>query len=300
MLRMSRVFLPTALAAALALAGCGHSSAPESAGPSPASSPVPAQSASPAANAASTSASTASNALPGDHAQTKRYKIDINYPQLPASDAVLAGALHQTGDKAKQEFMEALPDPKELPEFADRQLQLKVDFSVAARMPRFVSVREKGMADTGGAHPNPIDGSFVLDTQAGKVITLDDLFTDPEQARQHLSEISREALQKTLLAKVPGGAKTPAKVRKEWQDNMREMIDDGTRPTQENFSEFVVLAGAGDKASGLQLIFSPYQVAPYVYGTQTVDVPVDAIADLLKPAYRDAFDTGDSTTKGSN
>lgn len=283
MLRMSRVFLPTALAATLVLTGCGRSSSP---GPA-----HPASTAAAAAGTVSIPAIAASSVVPDDHAQTKRYRIDIDYPRLPASDAVLARALHKTGNEAKHEFMQGLPDPQELPEFANRQLQLKVDFSVASRMPRFVSVRERGMADTGGAHPIPIDASFVYDTKSDKVISLDDLFVHPKQARQLLARVSRDALEKKLLANVPGGNKTSAKVRKEWVDNMRDMIKGGTEPTPLNFSEFVVLAGAGDKASGLQLIFSPYQVAPYVYGTQTVDVPVDTFADLLKPAYRDAFDT---------
>lgn len=285
MLRMSRVYLLTSLAAALALAGCGHSSAPDAASPDSSASHAS------SVKAIAPPAIAASSAVPGDHARTSRYRIDIDYPHLPASEVVLARALHKTGTEAKHEFMQGLPDPKELPEFANRQLQLKVTFSVASRMPRFVSVRERGMADTGGAHPIPIDASFVYDTKVGKVIGLDDLFVHPDQARQLLAKVSRAALEKKLLANVPGGNKTSAKVRKEWLDNMRDMIEGGTEPTPLNFSEFVVLAGAGDQASGLQLIFSPYQVAPYVYGTQTVDVPVDTFADLLKPTYRDAFDT---------
>lgn len=289
MLRVSRVCLPMALVAALTLVACGGSSAPDQ------DHPVghAATAASPASTV-STPAIAASSPVPGDHARTERYRIDIDYPRLPASDAVLARALHKTGNEAKHEFMQSLPDPKQLPEFAHRQLQLKMDFSVASRMPRFVSVRERGMADTGGAHPIPIDGSFVYDAKTGKLIALDDLFVDPDRARRHLADIARKTLEKELLAKVPGGNQTSAKVRKEWIDNMRGMIEDGTQPTQQNFSDFVVLAGAGDKASGLQLIFSPYQVAPYVYGSQTVDVPVDAFADLLKPGYRDAFDVGDA------
>lgn len=289
MLRMSRVCLPMALAAALALAGCGGSS-----GSGQNDSTGHASTTASSASMVSPPAIAASSPVPGDHARTERYRIDIDYPRLPPSDAVLARALHKTGNEAKHEFMQSLPDPKQLPEFAHRQLQLKVDFSVASRMPRFVSIRERGMADTGGAHPIPIDGSFVYDAKAGKLITLNDLFTDPDQARRRLADMTRKTLEKQLLANVPGGNKTSAKVRKEWIDNMRSMIEGGTQPTQQNFSEFVVLAGAGDKASGLQLIFSPYQVAPYVYGTQTVDVPVDAFADLLKPDYRNAFDVDDA------
>jgi hypothetical protein len=54
---------------------------------------------------------------------------------------------------------------------------------------------------------------------------------------------------------------------------------------------FVVRAGSTSDAPspGLALIFPPYQVAPYVFGTQTVDVPAGVFAKFLKPAYASAF-----------
>src|SRR5699024_6480709 len=141
MMRATRLSLATALGAVLVLAGCGQPSAPDSTASSTAA---------PAASAPAKPASAASTAsLPGDHAQTKRYRIDISYPQLPASEQTLTKALHQAGDKAKRVFMRVLPDPKEFPEWADRQLQLILKFSVAARMPAFVSIREQGMVNTG-------------------------------------------------------------------------------------------------------------------------------------------------------
>lgn len=296
--RHGHVSTLAALAAAMLMAGCGGPSSPQAEeGAAAASSAVVVQAASSAPASPSTVASgvsVAAGPLPGDHAETRRYRIDITYPALPASAATLDSKLHATGAQAKREFMRGLPDPDRFPEFADRQLALKIDFSVAAQMPRFISVREQGMADTGGAHPIPIDGTFVYDTSADTVIGLTDLFTRPQEALQRLSKLSRADLEKKLLAKVPGGARTPEDARREWEANMREMIHGGTEPEPRNFSGFVVLAGAGDRASGLQLVFSPYQVAPYVYGTQTVDVPVDAFADLLKPSYRDAFDGADA------
>lgn len=295
----------TTLAAVLALSGCGNSTpppSPDEGATSAASRSPPAVSTAPPATAPTTAATTPAPAdsVVADHVDKKHYRIDIDYPGLPASAKVLADALHATADKAKREFMRGIPDPKQFPGLAHRQLQLKIDFSVAARMPRFISVRERGMADTGGAHPLPIEASFVYDTASDQVITLDDLFTDPDQARARFAKLARTQLEKKLLAKVPGGARTPEDARQEWTQNMRDMINAGTEPKSENFSEFAILAGAGDKASGLQLIFSPYQVAPYVYGTQSVDVPVDAFADLLKPAFRDGFDGGDAGTHAAD
>lgn len=229
--------------------------------------------------------------LPGDHAITKRYKVDITYPPLTPQEAPLADALRKTAAEAKQEFLQGLPDPKQFPEFADRQLQLLIDFKLAARTNAFVSVREQGMSDTGGAHPLPIDASFVYDIRAHRVIALDDLFSDPATARVKLADFAREALMKKLMTQAPKPGEGSPQAIREWKQNMRKMIDDGTQPTVANFSGFVVRAGSQKNMTGpgITLIFSPYQVAPYVFGTQTVDVPTRVFSAWLKPQYRNTF-----------
>ncbi|GAB3035087.1 DUF3298 and DUF4163 domain-containing protein [Oleiagrimonas citrea] len=223
------------------------------------------------------------------HISTRRYRIDVTYPPLSPEADVLARALHARTEAARVDFMKGLPDPKTLPEFADRQLRMMIDYKVASRTPAFVSVREQGMIDTGGAHPIPLDGTFVFDLPHRRLVAFDDLFVDPVAARARLSVLARKALYAKLLDKVPGGDKTSAKVRKQWQDNMRGMIDDGTRPTAQNFGEFLVDGGGLDAPPSLVLVFSPYQVAPYVYGAQTVKVPLKDFASMLKPPYRGAF-----------
>ncbi|MEO6968001.1 MAG: DUF3298 domain-containing protein [Rhodanobacteraceae bacterium] len=233
----------------------------------------------------------AATALPGDHASTRRYKIAIDYPVLSATQAPLASALRRTGEDAKREFMQALPDPKQFPEFADRQLQLLIDFKIVARANDFISVREAGMSDTGGAHPLPIDASFVYDTRSQHVIALDDLFANPDAACRQLAQFARAAVTKKMLAQTPKPGEGSPEAIKEWMANTRQMIDDGTKPSTDNFSNFVVRAApnAADPSPGLTLIFRPYQVAAYVYGTQTVDVPTAVFGQYLNPQYRNAF-----------
>ena len=264
----------------------------------------------PQGNAASTSAAQASTAstsppvipppapasastagLPGDHAATPHYKIAITLPTLSADERPLADALRATADNAKREFMQSLPDPDQMPEFAHRQFELLLDFKIAATTPAFASLRETGMQDTGGAHPMPVEAAFVFDRKAGKLITLDDLFADPDTARKALANFAHDALLKKFMANAPKpGESSPAAIR-EWKSNMTQMLGDGTKPTSVNYSVFVVRAGAASNAAspGLTLIFPPYQVAPYVYGTQTVDVPAGVFAKFLKPAYANAF-----------
>ena len=229
--------------------------------------------------------------MPGDHAVTKHYKIAISLPTLPADAKPLSDAMRTTADNAKRDFVQALPDPDTLPEFANRQFELLLDFKVAAQTPAFISVRESGSSDTGGAHPNPVQATFVFDRKVGKLIALDDLFADPDAARKALANFAHDKLLRKFMANAPKpGEGSPAAIR-EWKANMLQMLDGGTKPTTVNYSVFVVQAGASQAAPspGLTLIFPPYQVAAYVYGTQTVDAPAAIFAKFLKPAYQGDF-----------
>lgn len=281
--------LIAAAVAALAAVGLGACNRQVPANPAP---PATAMTAAPATPVIAAPAPADTAALPGDHASTKRYKIAISLPDLPAGEQVLAGALRTTADNAKRGFLEALPDPKESPEFADRQLDLIVDFKVAAMTPAFTSVRETGMQDTGGAHPIPVQASFVFDRKAHKLIALDDLFADPDAARKALATVARAQLDKQLMANAPKPGEGSPEALREWRSNMLQMLDDGTKPTSVNYAVFVVRAGATEAAPspGLTLVFPPYQVAPYAFGTQTVEVPANVFAKFLKAEYRAAFE----------
>ena len=272
--------------AVLALAGCQ-----QQAGTTPTSAPATSASAPVIPAPVSTPAPASTAPVPGDHAVTRHFKIAITLPTLPADEKPLADALRTTADNAKRDFVQALPDPTTLPEFANRQFDLLIDFKITAQTPAFVSVRETGSSDTGGAHPIPVQAAFVYERRAGKLITLDDLFANPDAARKALANFAHDALLKKFMAGAPkAGEGSPDAIR-EWKANMVQMLNDGTKPTTVNYSVFVVRAGAAQNAPspGITLIFPPYQVAPYVYGVQAVDVPVDVFAQFLKPGYRGDF-----------
>lgn len=285
-----RYTTPTRIAIVLAgaaLAACGGPSSGD--GAAPPSGKTSAASAAPPVISAPAPAGT--EALPGDHATTRHYRIAINLPALPADQKPLADAMRATADNAKRDFLQALPDPDELPQFANQRFELRLDFKVVANTPAFTSVRESGTQDTGGAHPIPVDAAFVYDRKAGKLVTLDDLFADPDAARKALANFAHDTLLKKFMAQAPSSDEGSPEAIREWKTGMSRMLDEGTRPTTVNYSVFVVRAGATDAAAspGLTLIFPPYQVAAYVYGTQTVEVPTAVFAKYLKPAYRDAF-----------
>jgi hypothetical protein len=281
--------VPTCFAAlaVFALAACnqqpGESSAAPAADASAAAPPPPPIIAAPAP------AGTAN--LPDDHATAQHYKIAINLPALPPGMEPLADALRTTADNAKREFLQSLPDPQQMPEFANRHFELLLDFKVAAATPAFTSVRETGMQDTGGAHPIPVEAAFVFDRKEGKLIALDDLFVQPVSARTALADFVHDKLLKKFAAEAPKPGEGSPEAIREWKTNMLQMLDEGTKPTTVNYSLFVVRAGtqATSASPGLTLIFPPYQVAPYASGTQTVEVPASLFAKYLKPEYKNAF-----------
>lgn len=285
---LTPICLITALAS-LTLVGCNRQSAPES--PAPASVTSAAGPSAPVI--APQPAGAGSAGLPGDHAVTKHYKIAITLPTLPADEQPLAQALRTTADEAKRGFLAALPDPRQLPEFADRQFELLLKFAIVSNTPAFTSVRETGIQDTGGAHPIPVQAAFVYDRKANKLITLDDLFADPDAARKALANFAHDTLLKKFMAQAPKPGEGSPEALREWQANMVQMLNEGTRPTTVNYSLFLVRGdhAANAASPGITLVFPPYQVAPYVYGAQTVDVPTQVFAQFLKPGYRGDFAT---------
>ena len=216
-------------------------------------------------------------------------EVNISYPGLDESEAGLQAILEANSERARQEFTSALPNPDEFPELAERRYELRLDYQLAGRSQGFTSVRLQGFMDTGGAHPVPIEGGFVYSASRGEIVEITDLFDDPQAALMALSAYSRDQLADTLSEHAPGDDEASAEAQAEWRENMTQMLDDGLEPVAENFAEFNIAAEDDGPATSLELIFPPYQVAPYVYGTQTVEVPAAVFSEWLKPEWQPAF-----------
>lgn len=102
--------------------------------------------------------------------------------------------------------------------------------------------------DTGGAHPNHNLWTVVYDTYQNKVVTIDSLIQNNPELLKTFSKISRANL--LINPNI-----SPA------------MMLDGTKPQKENFKNFVLTD------LGLKILFSRYQVAPYVAGEFSVIIP---------------------------
>ena len=118
---------------------------------------------------------------------------------------------------------------------------------------------------TGGTGYSYVVG-YIFDRRTGAELTIPDLFVD-DSYLERLSTLTAEALAK--------------RVSKDELASDLEWIDDGTAPTAENFDN-IQIRGDGT----ILVMFDKYQVAAGVEGVVEVELPLSAIADLLKPEIR--------------
>ena len=107
------------------------------------------------------------------------------------------------------------------------------------------------------AHPGGFMASINYDTQTGRVLALSDLFRPGVNYLSRLSETAIARLEREEYA-------DPSAVRR------------GAGPVESNFKVFTLTDTA------LVLHFPTYQVAAGAAGPQTVAVPLDTIAPLLR------------------
>jgi hypothetical protein len=121
-----------------------------------------------------------------------------------------------------------------------------------------IVIREEGY--TGGAHPFHTVATYNYDVKKHHEISLSDLFPMDSNYLKTVSSYARTDLTKQLTA---------ASGEKKLDANMKSMLDDGTDSTKaENFQIFTFTDSA------ITLYFGEYQVAPYVFGEQSVIMPL--------------------------
>ena len=119
---------------------------------------------------------------------------------------------------------------------------------------------------TGGTGNSYVIG-YIFDRRSGAELAITDLFVDASYL-ERLSDLSREALAE--------------RIGKEDLASDLDWVEDGTEPTAENFDNILF------KEDGTVLVrFDKYQVAAGVEGVVEIVLPVDAIADLLTPEFRE-------------
>jgi hypothetical protein len=156
--------------------------------------------------------------------------------------------------------------------------------------PQVVAVAADGSSYTGGAHGNPLVARFVWLPQRGQMLKAEALVADAA-GWQAISEASREQLMTALSQRLDADEVEGAE-RAEQLKMGSGMIDAGTAPDPRNFAQFEPVMNAEGQIRAVRFVFPPYQVAPYVEGTRTVDIPARVLLPHVAQEYRQLFQGG--------
>lgn len=186
---------------------------------------------------------------------TGSIEIHAEYPTFPddraLSDEVAAyakGAIAQfvenveENDRARQETSGGLDQ-------AEFVYSLGLTWEPAQLNARYVSFLMRLDAFEGGANLRQEARAFNWDMQAGRAVTLADIFPDEPAYPQRISTYVRQVLTDSL------------------DESFAEFIEDGTQPTLSNFAWFTF------NDDTVTFVFPKYQVAPGVAGEQEVSMP---------------------------
>jgi hypothetical protein len=276
---MTRRALFVLLLAVATLAACRRES------PAPAAAPG----AAPATTATRpAAASTAVVPLKDVVETTPRYVIGITYPKEAAPYPGLVSALMAYAADSRKDLIGAVDalgnDTPTAP------YELSLSYTTLVNSPELVAIAADGSLYTGGAHGSPLIARFVWLPKRNAMLSADKLVTDAK-GWQAISDFVREQLHTALSQRIDADD-VPAEERADMLKNAGEMIDDGTQPKADAFSEFEPRVGADGRIAALRFVFPPYQVGPYADGTQTVDVPAEVLLPHVAPAYRALFRGG--------
>ena len=188
--------------------------------------------------------------------ETSQYVIDIKYPQ-GFKYAEVNTTIKEFIENTQDTFMNELSEDAKIPADAPGKTGLNITYSVPYNTNNALSIRfNVSVYHRGAAHPE--NKVIVTNFLNGHGITLADLFV---KEADYLDPISRIANKEITAKKISD---------KQW-------IAEGTKPTNDNYSVWFFTN------NGIAIIFNSYQVAAYVYGAQTVDIPFSAISKLIKP-----------------
>ena len=216
------------------------------------------------------------------------YIVGISFPQSASRHPGLAQALKAYADAARADLMAAVAGLKGQKPTAPYDLSLQ--FSGLVDTPRVVAVAADGSTYTGGAHGIPLVERFVWLPGQQSLLKAEQLVADAA-GWQVVSDASREQLMTALSHRLDAdeveGVERAAQLK-----TGSGMIDAGTAPDPRNFARFEPVMNAEGQIRAIRFVFPPYQVAPYVEGTRTVDIPARTLLPHVAPAYRNLFQGG--------
>ncbi len=197
------------------------------------------------------------------------YSIDATYPQITGkshneAESSFNKQVNAIIDEEMQQFKNSvkldMPHMRTLPkEVRNNTFKIDYDIDVIHEL-AIVSIRFtiQGM-QAGRAHPYRSHRVLNFDLMHNKALALSDLFKTDTKYLDALAKFSNKQLQKTVNEK------------DKW------MIDEGAKAIAKNYKNWNIEKGA------ILITFDEYQVAPYVYGPQEIEIPYTELQQLLSP-----------------
>ncbi len=207
-------------------------------------------------------------------------KIEIIYPQIdgwatPTAQAKLNEAIRDYIQRCQELFVaeggQAASEngktkvqavlQEEMDYFRALDMELTVNYKILFRTDQFMSLEINAYYYTGGAHGLPAFKIFNFDARQVKDLVLKDLFQEKADYLKIIAPHCRAELMQ----------------RMDEIGSDKSTIEDGTDPLKvTNYQLFEL------KKEGIEIVFPPYQVAPYVSGSQSVLVPYELLKPMLK------------------
>lgn len=214
-----------------------------------------------------------------------RYIIGISYPPEVNRYPGLAAELRDYSEAARQDLMDAVAAMGDEP--GGLLYDLALEYKVVADTPEIFAVAADGSTFTGGAHGAPLIARFVWLPREDRLLTADALVPDPA-AWDRIAAYAREQLHAALSQRVDADELEPVERMRVVRAAGR-MIDEGTAPEADSFSEFEPVLDGQGRVSALRFVFPPYQVGPYSDGVQVVEVPARVLLPHVAAEYRRLF-----------
>jgi hypothetical protein len=216
------------------------------------------------------------------------YIVGISYPESARRHPALARVLRAYAEAARADLMTAVAGLGGGKPGAPYDLSLQ--FTGLVDRPEIVVVAADGSSYTGGAHGKPLVARFVWLPAQERLLTAEALLASPD-GWQVVADAAREQLATGLSQRLDADEVQGAERMQQFELGTR-MIAEGTAPEPGNFTHFEPVVDADGRIRALRFVFPPLQVAPYMEGTRTADVPAAVLLPVLAPGLRPLFRGG--------
>lgn len=223
------------------------------------------------------------------------WAFEAEWPERLARYPALRAAVESAVDRARED-LEAFALPEERAPGGEAAavegqdpgsaiVETQMRWSLAVETPTLVTAVLEGYTYSGGAHGMPLHAVLHLDPGSGALLPPEALCERPEDWAALAARI-RQELYRRAEADL---AEMPPELQGDARAGTREWIDRGTEPGPETLGLFVPGADAAGRFETLDFVFPPYQVGPYVDGTQTVRLAVGDIGAHLSARWARAL-----------